>query len=104
MKLHDYMMDHLLVPDPNKLIEEQKKRILGVFEEIKDTSFPSISEQFKTKFQVRKTIDSMWLKILGYKNLSDELLENLYDSILKELEIIGKLMGGARHKEDKAET
>jgi hypothetical protein len=37
----------------------------------------------------------MWLKILGYKSLSNETLDNLYDSMLKELEIIGKLMGGS---------
>jgi len=35
----------------------------------------------------------MWLKILGYKSLSNETLDNLYDSMLKELEIIGKVMG-----------
>jgi hypothetical protein len=102
MKIHGYMMDRLLVPDPNKLTEEQKKRILGVFEEIKDTSFPSITEQLKTKFQARKTIDSMWLKVLGCKNFSNEMLDRLYDSLLKELEIIGKLMGGVQHKEDEA--
>jgi len=35
----------------------------------------------------------MWLKILGYTSLSNETLDNLYDSMLKELEIIGKVMG-----------
>jgi hypothetical protein len=54
---------------------------------------PSISEQLKTKLRARKTIDAMWLKILGYKSLSNETLDNLYDSMLKEFEIIGKVMG-----------
>jgi len=100
MKIHGYMIDRLLVPDPNKLTEEQKKRILEVFDEIKNTDFPSITEQLKTKFQARKTIDSMWLKVLGYKDFSNEMLDKLYDSLLKELEIIGKLMGGKQSKED----
>jgi len=42
----------------------------------------------------------MWLKILGYKGPYDELLEKLYGSMLKELEIIGRLMGGIQPKEN----
>jgi len=100
MKLHDYMMDRLLVPDPNKLIETEKKRILDVFEKVKEIPFPSITEQLKTKFQARKTIDLMWLKVLGCKGFSNEMLDRLYDSLLKELEIIGRLMGGKQSEED----
>ena len=100
MKLHDYMMDRLLVPDPGKLTETEKKHILSVFEKLKDAPFPSISEQLKTEFQARKTIDAMWLKVLGHKGPYDDLLEKLYSSMLKELEIIGKLMGGSKLQED----
>jgi len=100
MKLHDYMMDRLLVPDPSKLTETEKKQILKVFEKIKDTPFPSIREQLKTKFRARKTIDAMWLKILGHKGPCEDLLEKLYGSMLKELEIIGQLMGGSQLQEN----
>jgi len=100
MKLHGYMMDHLLVPNPKALTENEKKQILEVFEKIKETPFPSISQQLKGGFKARKIIDEMWLKILGYKGAYDELLEKLYGSMLKELEIIGRLMGGGQPKED----
>jgi hypothetical protein len=93
------MMDRLLVPDPGKLTETEKKQVLDVFEKLKDTPFPSISEQLKTKFRARKTIDAMWLKILGHKGSYEDLLEQLYGSMLNELEIIGKLMGGSQPKE-----
>jgi hypothetical protein len=98
MKLHGYMMDRLLVPDPKKLTENQKNLILDVFEKLRETEFPSISEQLETGFHARKTIDLLWLKILGYKGPSEELLEKLYASLLNELEIIGRLMGGAQPK------
>jgi hypothetical protein len=96
MKLHGYMMDRLLVPNPKELTENQRKQILEVFEKIKDTPFPSISEQLETGFHARKSIDLLWLKILGYKGPCEELLEKLYASVLNELEIIGRLMGGAQ--------
>jgi hypothetical protein len=100
MKLHDYMMERLLVPDPKKLTENERKQILEVFERVKETKFPSISEQLETGFHTRKTIDLLWLKILGYKGPTEKLLERLYDSLLNELEIIGRLMSGAQPKED----
>lgn len=100
MKLHDYMMDRLLVPNPKILTENEKKLILDVFEKIKETPFPSISEQLKGGFKARKIIDEMWLRILGYKGPYDALLEKLYGSMLKELEIIGRLMGGRQPKEN----
>jgi len=100
MKLHGYMMDRLLVPNPEKLTENEKKEILETFEKVKETAFPSISEQLKTGFKARKTVDTMWLKILGHKGPYDELLERLYGSMLKELEIIGRLMGGGQPAEE----
>lgn len=98
MKLHDYMLDRLLVPDPKKLTKDAKKRILQVFEKVKETQFPSITNQLKTKFETRKIIDKMWLEILEYKDTSEGLLDNLYDSLLNELEIINRLMSGDQPK------
>ena len=98
MKLHKYMLDRLLVPDPKKLTRNDKKRLLEVFEKIKSKPFPSIREQLRTKSQNRKIIDTLWLKILGYKGPYKKLLENLYSSILKELEIIDNLMSGSRQE------
>lgn len=76
MKLHDYMMDRLLVPDPKKLIVDGREQILEVFEKVKDMPFPIISEQFKTEFEGRKMIDTVLLKILGQKEPFDKILSN----------------------------
>jgi hypothetical protein len=43
----------------------------------------------------------LWMKLHDYMmDFSNEMLDKLYDSLLKELEIIGKLMGGEQSKED----
>jgi len=93
------MRGRLLVPDPKKLTESERNRILDVFEKVRETEFPSIREQLKTGFHARKTIDMLWLKILGYKGSSEELLEKLYISLLNELEIIDRLMGRTQPRE-----
>jgi hypothetical protein len=98
MKLHDYMMDRLLVPDPKKLTKSEKNQILDLFEKVREIEFPSLSEQLETGFPARKTIDLLWLKILGYKGPSEALLEKLYGSLLNELKIIDRLMSGTQPK------
>jgi predicted DNA-binding transcriptional regulator len=92
MKLHDYMFSRLLVPDPNKLTKKDIKQLLKVFDKVRNMPFPSISEQLKKGSEARKSIDKIWLKILGYKGDPDELLKRLYSSVSKEIEIIDKLM------------
>jgi len=92
MKLHDYMLERLLVPDPRKLTEKEKKCLIKVFNNTKYFSFPSIKEQIKRHIEARKTIDKVWLKILNYKEDPDKFLEKLYNSITNELKIIDELM------------
>jgi len=91
MKLHNYMLKRLLVPDPRKLTEKEKKHLMKVFDEIRDFSFPSVTEQLKRDIKARKTIDKTWLKILNYKGDPEELLKKLYASITQELKIIDEL-------------
>lgn len=92
MKIHEYMLSRVLVPDPRKLSKKEVKELLDIFDEIKNASFPSISEQFKKEDQTRKTIDKAWLKILGYREDPEAFLKGLYTSISKETELIDKLM------------
>jgi predicted DNA-binding transcriptional regulator len=92
MKLHDYMFNKLLVPDPNKLTKRDVTQLLKVFKKVRNVTFPSVSEQLKKESEARKSIDKIWLKILGYKGDPDKLLKRLYDSTFKEIELIDKLM------------
>jgi uncharacterized protein YeeX (DUF496 family) len=92
MKLHDYMLNRLLVPNPQSLDSKEKQRLLELFDNVKKATFKSIIEQFKTADANRKLIDKAWLTILGYKGDADALLNRLYDSLAIEMELIKKLM------------
>lgn len=92
MKLHSYMLNSLLVPNPKKLTKKDRQKLLKIFEETKKASLPSISEQLTKKDDVRKNVDRVFLEILRYKNVSDEFLDNLYASIHNEIETINRLM------------
>jgi type I restriction-modification system DNA methylase subunit len=97
MKLHDYMFDRLLVPDPIKLTKKDITQLLEVFEKVRNVAFPSIPEQLRKKIEARKSLDKIWLKILRYKGDPDELLNTLYSSVIREIEIIDRLMHVETH-------
>ncbi len=92
MKLHDYMLKRLLVPNPQQLTKKERKYLLNIFERVKKVSFPSITTQLKEAVESRKIIDKTWFKILCQKEVTDDFLKEFYASILTEIEIIDKLM------------
>ncbi|MDI6904541.1 MAG: N-6 DNA methylase [Candidatus Bathyarchaeia archaeon] len=92
MKIHDYMLNSLLVPNPKKLTRKEREQLLKVFNDVKNVSFPSITNQLKSEIEARKTIDKVWLKILNYKGDVDELVKKLYASISQEIRIIDELI------------
>jgi hypothetical protein len=91
MKLHDYMLDRLLVPNPNILTIEEKKELLKIFKSLEKVSFKSITEQFKNEDESRKAIDKAWLTLLGYKGDLEKFLTQLYKTILEEIKTINQL-------------
>jgi len=92
MKIHDYMLSEILVPNPKKLSLEDRKKLLNIFKRVKNTHFPSILKQLKDKHHARKLIDKAWLEILGYKGDIDKLLDRLYESLTEEITILKKMM------------
>jgi len=92
MTLHKYMLNNLFVLNPKKLTKKERRKLLTVFEEIKNVALPSITEQLSKKNNVRKTVDKAIFEILGYKNITEEFLENFYTSTQNEIEIITRLV------------
>lgn len=92
MKIHNYMLAELLVPDFTKLPDGKRKILLKAFNKIKDSKFPSILEQLKQKYPARKLIDQTWLEALGYKGNKEELLDKLYGSLVSEINLLKKIM------------
>ena len=92
MKIHDYMLEELLVPNPQKLKKKDYNKLTNTFEQIKNVEFPSILKQLENKHPSRKLIDKTWLEILGYKGNTDQLLDQLYESLAKEIVILKEMM------------
>jgi len=92
MKIHDYMLEELLVPNPQKLKKKDYNKLTNTFEQIKSVEFPSILKQLEDKHPPRKLIDRTWLEILGYKGNTEQLLDQLYESLVKEIVILKEMM------------
>jgi len=72
--------------DYEKLTDKEKEKLLGVFEAWSSVEFPSIVEQIEKRFEGRVAIDRAVLEVLGYKKGEiNELLPELYDTVLREL-------------------
>jgi hypothetical protein len=92
MKIHDYMLEELLVPKPDKLSKSDWSKLINTFEQIKNVEFPSILEQLKERHPSRRLIDETWLKVLGYKGDRTQHLNKLYKSLAEEITILKKMM------------
>ena len=87
MKIHEYMLKKLLVPNPSSLTKREKRHLLRTFNEVKNITFPSIIKQFEKEMETRKKIDKVLLKIIGYKGDLNQFLKKLYKSTWKEIKI-----------------
>ncbi|MFH7835871.1 MAG: N-6 DNA methylase [Candidatus Aenigmatarchaeota archaeon] len=92
IKVHDYMLNELLVPDYEKLSESDLKVLQNLFIQVKDVKFPCIFDRLKTKFWASFLIDKTWLQILGYKSDVTQFLNKLYDFLANEIELLKRLM------------
>lgn len=92
MKIHDYMLKELLVPKQDKLSKPNYSKLINAFEQVKNVEFPSILKQLKDKHPLRRLIDETWLKVLGYKGDTTQLLDKLYESLAEEIIILRKMM------------
>jgi type I restriction-modification system DNA methylase subunit len=95
MKLHEYMLEELLILNPETLSEDDKMALLDVYNKVKDESFPSILEQLKTRFPLRVEIDKALLRVLGFGD--DEIsriVDYLYPALANEIEQLKRLMEG----------
>jgi len=84
MKIHDYMLEELLAPNPPKMNKKDYNKLTNTFEQVKNRESPSVMEQLENKHPSRKLIDKTWLEILGYKGKTDQLLDQLYESLAKK--------------------
>jgi hypothetical protein len=77
--------------DYKKLKNNEKVKLLKLFDKIKDVEFPSIIDQLENKFWARMELDKIVLKILGLSdNKIDEYLPKIYNVLVNELKSISE--------------
>jgi hypothetical protein len=92
MQTDKYVLRKFLAPDLKKLSKDERKFLLETFESLKSVEFPSLLYQLKAKYPPRKTIDTAFLRILGYREDASSLLDRLYESLVREIEVLKSLM------------
>jgi len=94
-QIDEYTLKEFQVLDTRKLSESERKTLLEAFDEVKDTDFPSILEQLKTKFPARLTMDEAVLRVLGFGDDEiNRILDQLYTALANEIQQLKTLMQG----------
>jgi hypothetical protein len=78
MQIDEYALRDALVPDLNKLIPDEERELLTIFEKAGRVKMPSILNQLNQNHPPRRAIDKTWLRILGYKGNADDLARALH--------------------------
>ncbi len=95
IQLDKYVLEEMMVPDPERIDPGIKKYLLYVFMQYAKMPLPSLLEQLKMKHPVRVAIDLAWLKTYGVEN-PEHILSNLYETVTKEIEALKRLMAEGR--------
>jgi type I restriction-modification system DNA methylase subunit len=81
--------------DPLRLSDKQRMMLLELFDMIGDKAFPSLMEQLKDGFELRRKLDSAFLTILEVnKENQKQFLENFYETMYKHLSAMRETMKG----------
>jgi hypothetical protein len=95
MEINDGMINDFLLLDTHSLKKNERGNLLDLFEQMKNTEFPSILEQLKTTFAPRKELDTILLHFLGYSDKEvDQLLKYLYPALANEIGKLKTMMEG----------
>ncbi|MBI5176578.1 hypothetical protein HY995_00660 [Candidatus Micrarchaeota archaeon] len=71
------------------------KELDALEKELSSVEFPSLLEQFQTKFAPRRKLDLFFLDLAGVERAeAEKFLDLLYDTLAKELLRLKGVMGG----------
>jgi hypothetical protein len=106
LKIHDYMLEEIVVPDPkaSDLFEKQADQL---FDEIKDYQFPSILEQLQNKDPIRRKMDYICLDLIGFVGDRESFLDRLCSLLAEEIKILREILketGEIAEEEEETES
>ncbi|KXA94093.1 hypothetical protein AKJ37_08000, partial [candidate division MSBL1 archaeon SCGC-AAA259I09] len=119
LEIFKYIYEEMMVVNPDKISNNQKEKLLEIFEETREVQFPSlwkqlamnckrkyfskkeieeiskIFDEFKSvlekDFDPRRRIDEAILSVLEIEN-KEKILDKLYPGLLKEIAILKRMM------------
>jgi len=95
LEIPGFVLDKMIVLNPSKLSAVQKEKLLRLFDQLRNISFPSVLEQLKTGFHARADIDKTILGIFGLSdNEINSILDYLYPTLTNEIQQLKTLMQG----------
>lgn len=90
IRIEDLIQTYVL--DPSKLGNEERSKLLTLFDDLKDEEFPGYRQQLKARFPKRVELDSAILRIIGFSDSEiKSILPKMYDMLYNEMSKIRKL-------------
>lgn len=76
-----------MIPDADKLYEQNVEDLLKIFDKYREIEFPSIIDQLQNKFGPRVEIDKAILRVLGFGDDEiNRILDYLYPALANEIQ------------------
>jgi len=93
--VHKYVLDNFLIVNPNALSKAEREILLQLFDKISNLEFPSLANQIKEIFPLRRKIDEVFLRVLGFGDDEiNRILDYLYPALANEIQQLKTLMQG----------
>jgi hypothetical protein len=87
----DQVWSHIHVPNMSDIPLDVRQSALKRFNEVSKEDVPSLYERIRQRHDVQKNIDEISLSMLGLNNWINRL-DEIYDAILRELDIMQKVL------------
>jgi len=92
IEISKYILSDFYVINPHILEDDVKNKLLNLFDKISKQEFPSLEEQYASRFELKKEIDKAILSALGFgEEEAEEILADLYEALHAEFEALGKM-------------
>jgi hypothetical protein len=76
-----------MIPDADKLYEQNVEDLLKIFDKYREIEFPSIIDQLQNKFGPRVEIGKAILRVLGFGDGEiNRILDYLYPALANEIQ------------------
>lgn len=87
-RLDKHRWGRTMIPDLSALPPLQRKKLLELFDDLGNVSFPNLLEQLKVSFGARSKLDDAWLSIIGmskarWKIVIPIIHKHLYQTLLE---------------------